>query len=73
VIDREPTPEFAAEVAEQCRALLARLGDPTLEAVAVKRMEGYSVEEIAAELGCAERSVKRKLALIRDIWSEDPA
>jgi DNA-directed RNA polymerase specialized sigma24 family protein len=69
VLSREPTPEFAAEVAEECRRLLRLLGDPVLEAVAVRRMEGDRVEEIAAHLGCAPRSVKRKLALIRDLWS----
>jgi DNA-directed RNA polymerase specialized sigma24 family protein len=34
-------------------------------------MEGYSVEEIAAKLGCAPRSVKRRLRLIRSIWKEE--
>jgi DNA-directed RNA polymerase specialized sigma24 family protein len=69
VLGREPTPEFAAEVAEECRRLLGLLGDPVLEAVAVRRMEGHGVEEIAAQLGCAPRSVKRKLALIRELWA----
>ncbi len=68
VLSREPSPEFAVEVAEQCRGLLARLGDRQLESVALWRMEGYSVEEIAGRLGCAPRSVKRKLQLIRDAW-----
>jgi DNA-directed RNA polymerase specialized sigma24 family protein len=31
-------------------------------------MEGQSVDEIATKLGCAPRSVKRKLQLIRTIW-----
>jgi hypothetical protein len=35
------------------------------------RMEGYSVEEVAAKLGCAPRSVKRKLALIRTVWEKE--
>src|SRR5205823_6317236 len=46
-LSREPTPELAAEVAEECRRLLESLKDAELEAVAVARMEGYSVEEIA--------------------------
>src|SRR5207302_1225832 len=40
-LSRDPTPAFAAEVAEECRRLLGLLGDPVLEAVAVRRMEGY--------------------------------
>jgi DNA-directed RNA polymerase specialized sigma24 family protein len=71
VLSREPDPEFAAQVAEECRRLLLRLGDPQLESVAVWRMEGYTVEEIAAKLGCAPRSVKRKLQLVRNLWERE--
>jgi DNA-directed RNA polymerase specialized sigma24 family protein len=64
---REPTPEFAAEVAEQFRQLLDRLGDEDLRRIAVWKMEGDTVEEIAARLGCAPRTVERKLRLIRSL------
>ncbi len=70
ILSREPTPEFAAQVAEDCQILLRRLNDAELEAVALARMEGYSVEEIAVRLGYAPRSIKRKLRLIRDIWGK---
>jgi DNA-directed RNA polymerase specialized sigma24 family protein len=72
VLSREPSPAFAAEVAEQCQRLLRCL-DKELEAVALLRMEGYTVEEITEKLGCAPRSVKRKLALIRTIWEKEAA
>jgi RNA polymerase sigma factor (sigma-70 family) len=67
----EPSPAFAAELAEGYQRLLARLADKELEAVAVWRMEGYSVEEIADKLGYAPRSIKRKLQLIRELWEEE--
>src|SRR5262245_18056152 len=60
LLSREPTPEFAAQVVEECQRLLRLLGDPELEAVALWRMEGYTVDEIADKLGYAPRSVKRK-------------
>ena len=47
------------------------LGDPGLEAVALWKMEGYTTQEIAAQLGCAPRSVDRKLHLIRELWKEE--
>jgi DNA-directed RNA polymerase specialized sigma24 family protein len=73
VVGQEPTPEFAAQVAEECRRLLDSLGDPTLRAVALWKMEGYSSEEIAARLDCVPRTVERKLRLIRDTWEgEEP-
>jgi RNA polymerase sigma factor (sigma-70 family) len=68
LLSRGPTPELAAQMAERYRRLLESLGDRDLELVAVWRMEGYTVEEIAARLGCVARTVKRKLGLIRDIW-----
>jgi DNA-directed RNA polymerase specialized sigma24 family protein len=71
LVSREPSPEFAAELADDCRRLLARLGDRELETVAILRMEGYSVEEVAERLSCAPRSVKRKLSLIRTIWEKE--
>ena len=58
-------------MAEECQRLLKALGDPELEAVAVGRMEGYSVEELASKLGYSPRSIKRKLQMIRDIWEEE--
>jgi DNA-directed RNA polymerase specialized sigma24 family protein len=66
-IGSEPTPEFAATVAEEYRRLLARLDDDVLRQVAVLRMEGHTSDEIAEKLGCARRTVARQLALIRRI------
>jgi DNA-directed RNA polymerase specialized sigma24 family protein len=69
VLGREPTPELAAMVAEDCRLLLERLDDETLRRVAVWTLEGHSTQEIAKKLGCVRRSVERKLERIREKWS----
>ncbi len=71
VVDTEPSPEFAAQVAEEFQHLLDQLADPGLQAVAIWKMEGYTVDEIAAKLGCARRAVERKLRLIRRIWLKE--
>jgi DNA-directed RNA polymerase specialized sigma24 family protein len=68
IAGNEPTPEFAAMVAEECQRLLEALDDDDLRQVAVSRMEGYSCDEIAAQLGCARRTVARRLDLIRKTW-----
>ena len=72
VLGREPTPELAAMVAEDCRLLLDRLGDETLRRVALWTLEGYNTQEIAEKLGCVRRSVERKLERIREKWSSEP-
>jgi DNA-directed RNA polymerase specialized sigma24 family protein len=70
LLGREPTPEFALQVAEECQRLLDCLGDDGLRTVALWKMEGYTVEEIAARLGCVPRTVERKLRMIRHLWEE---
>lgn len=72
-VDAEPTPEFAAQVADECRRLLAGLGDESLRHVAVWKMEGYGNDEIAKKLACSRRTVARKLEAIRIVWSEEQA
>jgi DNA-directed RNA polymerase specialized sigma24 family protein len=73
LLSREPTPELAAQVAESYRRLLDSLGHRDLESVAVWRMEGHTVKEIAARLEYDERSIKRKLHIIRGIWEREGA
>ncbi len=70
-VGSEPTPEFAAMVAEEYRGLLDRLGDDVLRKVAILRMEGYTTDAVADQLGCARRTVARQLALIRKILTTD--
>lgn len=70
IVGSEPTPDFAALVAEEFRLLLARLDDDTLRGVAVAKLEGYHSAEIAQQMGVQTRTVERKLRLIREIWSE---
>jgi DNA-directed RNA polymerase specialized sigma24 family protein len=71
VVSPEPSPELAAQLAEEYQRLLGLLGDEQLRQVAVWRMEGHSIEEIAERAGCAPRSVKRKLRAIRVLWEHE--
>ncbi len=68
LIGREPDPEVVARVAEECQRLLDLLTDPVLRTIALRKIEGYTNAEIAAELGIVCRSVERKLNLIRRLW-----
>lgn len=53
---------------EECRELLDQLGDSALQKVAIMKLQGYTSGEIAEIMGCAIRTVERKLELIRTIW-----
>ncbi len=68
VVGNEPSPEFAALVADELRRLFEALSDDSLRHVVRLRLEGYANEEIAAALDCGLRTVERKLALIRKRW-----
>jgi DNA-directed RNA polymerase specialized sigma24 family protein len=65
------SPDFAAQMEEQCRLLLDRLGDPQLRQIAQWKMDGYTSSEIAIRSGCTERTVERKLRVIRRFWQEE--
>jgi DNA-directed RNA polymerase specialized sigma24 family protein len=71
VLSREPDPAAAAEMVEECDRLLGALGDPDLRRIALLRMAGCTVEEVGDRVGCAPRTVKRKLQLIRAIWEQE--
>jgi RNA polymerase sigma factor (sigma-70 family) len=71
VAGSEPTPEFAALVAEEYRRLLDALPDDTLRRIAVLRMEGWHDDEIAEKIGCVRRTVGRKLQVIRNTWKAE--
>jgi DNA-directed RNA polymerase specialized sigma24 family protein len=71
VMGTEPPPALAAQMAEEYRRLLDKLGDDELRSIAVWQMEGCTVEEIATRLRRSERTVARKLVVIRDCWREE--
>jgi DNA-directed RNA polymerase specialized sigma24 family protein len=71
VLAAGPTPDFAAAAAEEFRRLLDCLDDDELRRVALDRMEGYTNDEIAGRLGCARRTVARRLDLIKQVWQAE--
>jgi hypothetical protein len=62
----EPGPEMAAMVIGEYSRLRDRLGSEALRPMLDLRLQGYTREEIADRLGCTERTVRRKLELIRE-------
>jgi RNA polymerase sigma factor (sigma-70 family) len=71
LLTREPTPEEAAEVADECRRLLDLLEEPELRQIALWKVEGYTNEEIAARLDCVTRTIERKVRRIRLMWKHE--
>lgn len=72
VVSPEPTPQFTAELLDEFRRLLDLLRDNgTLCLIALRKLEGYTNREIAAELSVATRTVERKLQRICILWTAD--
>jgi DNA-directed RNA polymerase specialized sigma24 family protein len=67
----DPSPEFLALVSDECRQRIESLPDESLRRVALLRMEGYTQDEVAAELACTRRTVARKLDVIRKLWLDE--
>lgn len=66
----DPSADIHTELAEACDNLLGQLDDQQLSQIAVMRMDGYLVDEIAERMKISKRAVERRLQLIRRIWSE---
>lgn len=73
LVAEDPTPEFLVELQEQAGRLMGLLRDDRLREIALARIEGLTVAEIAEQLEVSCRSVERKLQLIRKTWAADLA
>ncbi|HVU86529.1 MAG TPA: ECF-type sigma factor [Pirellulales bacterium] len=71
LISDAPSPEFLAMMQEQSRRLMDSLRNDQLRSVAVARIEGYTIGEIAAKHSLTERTIERKLQLIRNAWTKE--
>jgi RNA polymerase sigma factor (sigma-70 family) len=69
IADPSPPPDLEVLASETIERLLRRLGKTQLRSIALWKWEGYSHEEIASMIGCSSRTILRKLALIRTIWT----
>ena len=70
ILEHGPSPDDAVQFADDVERRLGQLKDSTLQKVALRKLEGYGIEEIATEIGASTRTVERKLRLIRVIWEE---
>ncbi len=71
-LDREPDPQHAWMVLEECRSLLAILEqeDPALQLreIALRKLEGMTNQEIAARMSCSRKTVGVRIQFIRRLW-----
>lgn len=67
---RDPTPAFAAEVADTSEHLLSILPEPDLRQIVMLKLEGFTNEEAASKLNVTRRTIQRKLERIRRCWTE---
>jgi DNA-directed RNA polymerase specialized sigma24 family protein len=64
----EPPPDLAVCFAEEVRNHLDNLPGDDLRQVALARLEGCTVDEVADKLHMSRRAVERKLHIIRKVW-----
>ena len=79
-MSEEPTPQMAAQFADECRHMLAKLEDENLpeklrgkdiKRIAMLKLDGSTNQTIATKLNRPLRAVERGLAIIRTIWEQD--
>lgn len=69
IADAELPPDVLLACEEECERLLGLLEQRELKLVAVLKVEGYTNDEIASQLGCSRRAIQRRLNLIRNFWT----
>ena len=65
-IGDEPSPEMVLMMQESVEHLFSHLGVGQLRDLAGAKLEGYSNAELAQRFGCSERTIERRLHLIRE-------
>lgn len=65
-IGTEPSPEMVLMMQESVAQLFSHLGVGQLQDLAGAKLEGYSNAEIAQRFQCSERTIERRLHLIRE-------
>ena len=64
--DDEPSPEMVLTMQESVEKFFSDLGVGHLRELAVAKLEGYSNAELARRFECSERTIERRLHLIRE-------
>ncbi len=65
-IGDEPSPEMVLMMRESVEEFFSHLGVGQLRDLAGAKLEGYSNAELAERFGCSERTIERRLHLIRE-------
>jgi len=71
IVTIPPDPRYAIDLNEHYLWILEQLPGKILKEIAVRRIEGDSTDEIAADLQIAPSTVQRKLKIIRRIFKEN--
>lgn len=66
VIGNEPSPDMVLMLQESVDQLFSHLGVGQLRDLAGAKLEGYSNAELAQRFACSERTIERRLHLIRE-------
>ena len=65
-IGNEPSPEMVTMMQESVEQFFSHLGVGHLREIAGAKLEGYSNAELAERFDCSERTIERRLHLIRE-------
>ena len=70
--DHEPSPVEAVALTDELEQLMRRL-DPMQRQILVLRLHAYNLDEIAAQVNCTERTVRRVLDRVKRQLEQPPA
>jgi DNA-directed RNA polymerase specialized sigma24 family protein len=68
LLAHDPSPDDVAALVDECEHKIRSLADDTLRKIATLTLAGYETREIALQLGVHQRTIQRKLEIIRNEW-----
>ena len=71
LIARDPSPQMVSILNEEWQRLFALLPDDACRKIVRWKMEEHTDEEIADRLGITDRTVRRKMQLVRALWGDE--
>ncbi|MCA9049141.1 MAG: hypothetical protein KDA89_10465 [Planctomycetaceae bacterium] len=71
VIGNEPSPEMVLMMQESVEQFFSHFGVGHLHELAVAKLEGYSNAELSRRFECSERTIERRLHLIREKYQQE--
>lgn len=69
ILNNEPSAEEVTSLLDECDHKIQQMNDETLKRIAILTLAGHTTSEISRQMKIHQRTVQRKLEIIRNEWT----